>query len=53
LVRMMERAYHERGFEETLRRCQEVMKTFQGSEETLKCIQRVEECLRRLVDETN
>ena len=49
---IMERAYSGRGLEETLRLCQEVKKTFQGSEETLKCIQRVEECLRKLVDET-
>ena len=50
---IMERAYCRRGFEETLRLCQEVMERFEGSEETLRCIQRIEECLRRLVDETN
>ena len=49
----MERAYCSRGFEETLRLCQDVIKTFRGSEETLKYIQRVEECLRKLVNETN
>jgi len=50
---IMERIYRGKGFEETLRLCQEVMKTFRGSEETLKYIQRVEECLRRLVEEAN
>jgi hypothetical protein len=49
---IMERAYSGRSFEETLRLCQKVAKTFQGSEETLKYIQRVEKCLRKLVDET-
>ncbi|MCK5562586.1 hypothetical protein KAI30_00310 [Candidatus Bathyarchaeota archaeon] len=49
----MDRAYCGTGFEETLRQCQEAVKTFRGSEETLKCIQRIEECLRKLVDESN
>ena len=53
LVRMVENPSCRRSFEQTLVRCQEVVKTFQGSAETLKHIQRVEECLRRLVDETN
>ena len=35
----MERAYCSRGFEETLRLCQEVIETFRGSEETLKYIE--------------
>ncbi len=49
----LDRAYCGTGFEETLRQCQEAVKTFRGSEETLKCIQRIEECLRKLVDESN
>lgn len=49
---IMERAYSVRSFEETLRLCQEAAKTFRGSKETLKCIQRVEKCLKKLVDET-
>jgi len=40
-----------KGFEETLRLCQDVTKSFQGSEDTLRYIQQVEECLRRLVVE--
>ncbi len=40
-----------KGFEETLRLCRDVTKSFQGSEDTLRYIQRVEECLRRLVAE--
>ncbi|UCD39502.1 MAG: hypothetical protein JSV87_03565 [Candidatus Bathyarchaeota archaeon] len=42
-----------RDFKETLRLCREVTKAFRGSEETLRCIQRVEECLKRVLDETN
>jgi hypothetical protein len=52
-IAMPRRAPWGRSFEETLRLCQEATRTFRGSEETLKCIQQVEECLRRLVDETN
>lgn len=50
---ILERVHQWRGFEETLRQCNEVTRTFRGSKETLKCIRRVEECLRRLVDETD
>jgi hypothetical protein len=49
----VESAYYGRGFEETLRQCQDVMKNFQGSKKTLKHILRIEECLKRLVDETS
>jgi len=52
-VKDVERAYSGKGFEETLRQCHQVMKNFQGSKETLKCILRVEECLRRLLDESS
>jgi len=48
----MERAYYRRSFEETLRLCNDFTKTFQGSEDTLKYIQQVEECLRKMVAET-
>lgn len=49
----LNRACYTTGFEETLRLCQNTVKTFRGSEETLKCIQRIEECLRKLVEESN
>jgi hypothetical protein len=49
----VESAYYGRGFEETLRQCQDIMKKFQGSKKTLKYLLRVEECLKMLIDETN
>ncbi|MGD8506993.1 MAG: hypothetical protein PVF15_10075 [Candidatus Bathyarchaeota archaeon] len=49
----MERADYGRGFEETLRLCQKVTKTYRGSKETLRHIKRIEECLKRLVNEAN
>jgi len=39
--------------EKALRQCHEIMETFEGSKETLRHIQRVEEALRRLVATTN
>ena len=50
---IMERTYRGTGFEETLKLCREAMKNYWGSDETLNCIQRIEECLRKLVEETN
>jgi hypothetical protein len=49
----VERAYYGRGFEETLRQCQDVKKNFQGSKKTLKYLLRIEECLKMLINETN
>jgi hypothetical protein len=49
----LERIRYRRAFEDVLRQCQETMKRFEGSEETLRHIQRVEESLKRLVTETN
>jgi len=49
----MERAYYGRGFEETLRQCQDAKKNFQGSKKTLKYLLRIEECLKMLINETN
>ncbi len=48
----LERLRYRRAFEDVLRQCQETMKRFEGSEETLGYIQRVEESLKRLA-ETN
>jgi hypothetical protein len=50
---MLESTYYGRGFEETLRQCQDVKKNFQGSKKTLKYLLRIEECLKMLIDETN
>jgi len=50
---VLERIRCRRAFEDALRQCQETMKRFEGSEETLRYIQRVEESLKRLVTETN
>jgi len=49
----LERIRYRRAFEDVLRQCQEAMERFEGSEETLRHIQRVEESLKRLVTETN
>ncbi|MCZ2856750.1 MAG: hypothetical protein O2U62_06620 [Candidatus Bathyarchaeota archaeon] len=49
----MERIRYRRAFEDVLRQCQETMERFEGSEETLRHIQRVEESLKRLVTEIN
>jgi len=49
----LERIRYRRAFQDVLRQCQETMKGFEGSEETLRHIQRVEESLKRLVTETN
>jgi hypothetical protein len=49
----LERIRYRRAFEDVLRQCQETMRTFEGSEETLRHIQRVEASLKRLVAETN
>ena len=49
----LERMRCRRAFEDILRQCQETMKMFEGSEETLRHIQRIEESLKRLVTETN
>ena len=45
----LERTRYRRAFEDVLRQCQETVKNFEGSEETLRHIQRVEESLKRLV----
>ena len=49
----MEKFYCRRGFEETLRQCQESIERFEGSKETLRYIQCVEASLKRLVAELN
>jgi len=49
----LERIRYRRAFEDVLRQCQETMERFEGSEETLRHIQRVEESLKRLVTEIN
>ncbi|MDH5437372.1 MAG: hypothetical protein OEX76_00545 [Candidatus Bathyarchaeota archaeon] len=45
----MERINYRTSFEKTLRQCQEIIEKFEGSEETLRHIQRVEASLKRLV----
>ncbi len=50
---VLERAQGKKGLKNALLQCQEVMETFQGSEETLKHIRLVEESLRRLIVETD
>ncbi|HKZ94358.1 MAG TPA: hypothetical protein VJ249_07250 [Candidatus Bathyarchaeia archaeon] len=42
---------NKKGLEDVLLQCHKIMKTFQGSEETLRHIQRVEESLKRLIVE--
>jgi len=41
--------YKKKGLENALMQCNEVMESFEGSEETLRLIRRVEESLRRLI----
>ncbi|NIV43734.1 hypothetical protein GWN49_02445 [Candidatus Bathyarchaeota archaeon] len=52
-VAIPRRVAYGRNFEEAVRLCREATKAFRGSEETLRCIQRIEECLQRVVNETN
>jgi len=49
----LERIRYWAAWETALRQCHEVIETFEGSKETLRHIQRVEEALRRLVAVTN
>jgi len=48
LVKSLERVQCGKGFESALALCQEIIGRFEGSEETLRHIRRVEESLRRL-----
>lgn len=50
---LLERTRYRSGFKGALKRCQEIIDRFEGSEETLRHIQRVEESLKMLVVETN
>lgn len=50
---LLDKMRYRSGFEEALKQCREIMDRFQGSEETLRHIQRVEETLKMLVVETN
>jgi hypothetical protein len=49
----LERAQNRKGLENALLQCHEIMETFQGSEETLRHIRRVEESLRKLTAEAD
>jgi len=49
----LERIIYKKGLENALMQCHEVMERFEGSEETLKLIRRVEESLKRLMSETD
>lgn len=45
----LERVNARKGLENALLECHKVMETFNGSEETLRHIRRVEESLRKLI----
>lgn len=49
----LERVQSRKGLESALLECHEIIETFQGSEETLRHIRRVEESLRRLIADTD
>lgn len=49
----LERVQSRKGLENALLECHEIIETFQGSEETLRHIRRVEESLRKLTGETD
>jgi len=49
----LEKVQYNKGFEKALRQCRDVIERFEGSEETLRHIRRVEESLKRLLAETN
>ncbi|UCE15316.1 MAG: hypothetical protein JSV12_05390 [Candidatus Bathyarchaeota archaeon] len=49
----MERINYRTSFEETLRQCQKIIERFEGSEETLRHIQRVEASLKKLATTTD
>jgi hypothetical protein len=48
-VNLLERTYQRKGLENALIQCRTVTERFEGSEETLKLILRVEESLKRLL----
>lgn len=49
----LESIHSKKGLENALMQCQKVTESFEGSEETLRLIRRVEESLRRLMAETD
>jgi hypothetical protein len=49
----LERIHYKKGLENALTQCHEVMEKFEGSEETLRLIKRVEESLKKLITETD
>ena len=49
----LERILYKKGLENALMQCRNVTERFEGSEETLRLIRRVEESLRRLMAETD
>jgi len=49
----LEKLQHTERFEKALKQCQETIERFEGSEETLRYIRRVEESLKRIIAETN
>lgn len=49
----LERVQSRKGLESALLECHEIIETFQGSEETLRHIRRVEESLRKLIADTD
>jgi hypothetical protein len=49
MVSVLERAQSRKGLEDALLQVHEIIETFQGSDETLRHIRRVEESLRKLV----
>jgi len=49
----MQRTIYRRSFKETLRQCQEIIESFEGSEETLGYIRRIEDSLKRLLATVN
>jgi len=49
----LERILYKKGLENALMQCQKVTERFEGSEETLRLIRRVEESLRRLIAQTD
>lgn len=49
----LERSQGKKGLTNALQQCREIRETFQGSDETLRLICRVEESLRRLIVQTD
>jgi len=49
----LERILYKKGLENALMQCRNVTESFEGAEETLRLIRRVEESLKRLIAQTD